>query len=387
MWRAGGYSGRLAGLAGYLKLRTRTFRRDRSGNIALSFAFLSVTAIIAIGSCFDYVTALNTRTKMQSDLDAAVIAAVKQVGTKDDAAIKKQVGDWLEAQAEIKGYYVLNTSDVAIDATNSAITAKASATVPTTLMTIVGVKSIPVSVRSTVAGGKDAATQNAFSMYMVLDRSGSMADSTDTSYTTTCYLIPLLKLGPYQCTKKYTKLESLKLAVGNLTNQLAVADPASKYVRTGAVSFNDLQQTPSPLDWGVAGVNTYVNNLTATGNTNSSDAMATAYNALMQSTEASLHKAKNGATKPSKYIVFMTDGDNNYTTADTETKKWCDQAKQAGIEVYSVAFMAPSRGQSLLSYCATTSAHYFKAEDADDLNAAFQYIGERATATATRLTQ
>jgi Mg-chelatase subunit ChlD len=90
---------------------------------------------------------------------------------------------------------------------------------------------------------------------------------------------------------------------------------------------------------------------------------------------------------PSKYIVFMTDGDNNYTTADTTTKQWCDKARTAGIEVYSVAFMAPDRGKALLNYCATSSAHYFAAEDADDLNAAFEYIGDRATETATRLTQ
>jgi hypothetical protein len=158
------------------------------------------------------------------------------------------------------------------------------------------------------------------------------------------------------------------------------------FVRTASVSYNSAMQTPVNLAWGTNNTKTYISNLQADGGTDSGLAFKTAYNAVSASSEDTLHMNKNGQV-PSKYIVFMTDGDNNYSSADTETKKWCDSARLAGIEVYSVAFMAPSRGQALLSYCATTTAHYFKAEDADDLNAAFQYIGERATATATRLTQ
>jgi len=48
--------------------------------------------------------------------------------------------------------------------------------------------------------------------------------------------------------------------------------------------------------------------------------------------------------------------------------------------------MAPSRGQSLLKYCATDLSHYFDANDAAELVAAFKEIGEKATETMTRLT-
>jgi Mg-chelatase subunit ChlD len=157
-------------------------------------------------------------------------------------------------------------------------------------------------------------------------------------------------------------------------------------VRTGAVSYNSAMQTPTNLAWGETATKTYISKLTADGGTDSSIAFKTAYQALTAATENTAHMNVNGQA-PSKYIVFMTDGDNNYTSADTETKKWCDLARTNGVEVYTVAFMAPDRGKALLSYCATTSAHYFAAENADDLNAAFDYIGERATETATRLTQ
>ncbi|MDI6837782.1 MAG: pilus assembly protein TadG, partial [Rhizobiaceae bacterium] len=63
-----------------------------------------------------------------------------------------------------------------------------------------------------------------------------------------------------------------------------------------------------------------------------------------------------------------------------------DSAKTAGIEIYTIAFMAPDRGRALLQYCATDTSHYFDAQNAADLVAAFKEIGEKATETMTRLT-
>jgi hypothetical protein len=82
----------------------------------------------------------------------------------------------------------------------------------------------------------------------------------------------------------------------------------------------------------------------------------------------------------------MTDGDNNYTSADTETKTWCDKARDAKMQVYTIAFMAPARGQALLSYCATAPGNYFPAGDMTALLKAFKEIGMKASNQVTRLT-
>jgi len=145
-------------------------------------------------------------------------------------------------------------------------------------------------------------------------------------------------------------------------------------------------QTPTTLDWGTAKTLAYVNKLTATDGTDSSDAMQTAYDKLIAATENTAHKNKNGQTSPGKFIVFMTDGDNNYTSADTDTKKTCDTAKANKVEIYTVALMAPSKGQKLLAYCATDTQHYYDAADAAELVAAFKEIGEKAASAMTRLT-
>lgn len=83
----------------------------------------------------------------------------------------------------------------------------------------------------------------------------------------------------------------------------------------------------------------------------------------------------------------MTDGDNNYTSADTSTKKLCDEAKADGLTIYTIAFAAPSRGQQLLSYCASQPENYYDARNSAELIDAFKNIGEQTSKVVSRLTQ
>jgi Flp pilus assembly protein TadG/uncharacterized protein YegL len=356
---------------------------NRAGNFTLSFALVAVPMMVAIGSSLDYVQAMNMHRKLQSDLDAALVAAVQSIDVKDETALKAEIANWLEAKSESSGLYTLDADGVDIDTSGSTITATANASVDTTFLKIAGIDTIPVSLSSSVLGGKNATSKNAFSMYLVLDRSGSMEDNTNTTYSTICY--NKYKVA-YNRTKYYTKIESLKLAANDLMTQLATADPDKKYVRTGAVSYNIEMQDPTDLAWGESAVVTYVNALTATGGTNSGDAFKTAYKAVSATSETNVHKSVNGQT-PAKYIVFMTDGDNNDTSYDKTTKKWCDKARNDNVTVYTVAFMAPTRGQELLQYCATTSDDYFSADNTAELVAAFKLIGETASKTMVRITK
>jgi hypothetical protein len=247
-------------------------------------------------------------------------------------------------------------------------------------------------------------------MYLVLDRSGSMADPTDTvNASQPTKTVTTTSTYTYPCTQKingrnvqttctgtqttttsvpnyYEKIESLKIAVGNLAAQLLKADPNMQYVRTGADSYNNKADAASALAWGESAVLTYVNKLTASGTTDSSGAFGNAYTALTAASENKAHKDKNGQV-PTKYIVFMTDGDNNQANADSNTKISCDAARTAGIKVYTIAFMAPANGQALLKYCATTAADYFTPQNANDLFSAFQSIGQQASKQLTLLTK
>src|SRR3546814_267848 len=91
---------------------------------------------------------------------------------------------------------------------------------------------------------------------------------------------------------------------------------------------------------------------------------------------------------PMKDIVFVSECKNNVNGADEKTKDACTNAKADGMEVYSIALMVDQLGaRQLLENCATNpSTHYFQAESASDLIAAFDAIGKKAAQSATRLT-
>jgi Flp pilus assembly protein TadG/uncharacterized protein YegL len=378
----------------------RDFLKNRKGNLSIIAAIILPVGLAAAGMAIDTSKMIASKAALQNAADAAALAAASALANKDisttDAEalasdfVKGQMANHLDAPAaDEQPFDFSSCTDVNVTQETTVGTAKKYTVKVDTcydvqysaLSAFMGRDRGRVSVSSTTQSSTES--KNALSMYLVLDRSGSMAEYTNTvSGSYTC------KYGrkTYTCYTYYDKITALRNAATNLMNQLATSDPDATLVRTAAVSYNSAMQTPGTLAWGVSATKTYISKLTADGGTDSSLAFKTAYNAIKATTENTAHAAKNGQV-PTKYIVFMTDGDNNYTVADTETKKWCDAARQDGIEVYSVAFMAPDRGQALLNYCATTPSYYFKAENAEDLNLIFEYIGERATAVSTRLTQ
>ncbi|WP_037075110.1 TadE/TadG family type IV pilus assembly protein [Rhizobium sp. PDO1-076] len=384
---------------------------DRSGNFGMMTAIILPVALATAGVAMDLNKMVQIRAALQDSADAATLAAASALaadGITDEAAIelaKKFMAAQFsningESGSDIDGAEDDTVDKNAIGSVERNTTTESGKTFDVTLSgyynmptngltALLGWDKVKLSVTSTSRSTTES--KNALSMYLVLDRSGSMAEDTSTVNAAT----PTYDCGKYNkkgnwvsktCTKYYTKIESLKLAVANLTTQLNTADPENKYVRTAAVSYEAKMYTPVSFDWGTTHTLTYVQKLVADGGTDSSDAMARAYSDIIKSTEVDAHKSKNGHKTPGKFIVFMTDGDNNYSIADTETLETCTSAKAAGVEIFTVAFMAPSRGQALLGKCATDTSHYYDASNAAELVAAFKEIGEKATQASTRLT-
>jgi Flp pilus assembly protein TadG/uncharacterized protein YegL len=394
----------------------KKFFKSRDGNFAILTA-LSLPVVIAfVGVAIDMSRLLNTRTQLQSAADSAALVASKAMADQGmtEAQAKVLALNFVNSQLaldnDLGGTLDKDNIDIVPTKVTNAdgsgtfdVQVKLNLDVKMTAMTgLLGIESRPVSVNSAARTSTES-TKSPLSMYLVLDRSGSMAWESSQygsyevqyecgywgkwywngSYWTQDYY-------PKTCTKTVNgylpKINTLKIAVSNLMAQLATADPESKYVRTGAVSYNSSRDTPQKLNWGTADTLAYVNALVADGGTDSSDAVKTARNKLNADSEDQAHEKKNGG-KPTKYMVFMTDGENNYSSADNDTKKWCDKAKDDGTIIYTVAFMAPAAGKSLLSYCASDAAHYFDASNASDLIAAFNSIGAQATSKVSRLTQ
>ncbi|RDJ06580.1 pilus assembly protein TadG [Rhizobium phaseoli] len=394
---------------------------DRGGNFGIMTAILAPVLLGAAGMAIQVGDMLISKQQLQEAADSAALATATALAngtiqTSQAEAFARnfvagQMANYLQSGVDIKSATgVTVQTNTSGNSTSYQVTVSPSYDLTVNpLMQAVGFTTQHLSTSGTTIGGHSQ-TQGSISMYLALDKSGSMGEDTATvneedpteSYTYDCN-------GHYNkkgkwiydtCTGSranyYTKIEALKMAAGNLFGQLSSADPNAQYVRTGAVSYDIVQYTPSALAWGTSGVSTYVNALQAGGGTNSSGAMSTAYssltakNAAGNDAEDSAHKLKTGQT-PKKYIVFMTDGDNNDDSSggrsyDTLTKATCDTAKSKGIEIYTIAFMAPEGGQALLHYCASDDSHYFQAEKMEDLLAAFQAIGAKASSQLTRLT-
>jgi hypothetical protein len=88
-----------------------------------------------------------------------------------------------------------------------------------------------------------------------------------------------------------------------------------------------------------------------------------------------------------KALVLMTDGDNTraptYPLHESSTKSLADQLtaelcvniKKEKIVVYTIAFkITDTVVKDVLEKCATTTGHYFDAEQSEDLVAAFEAI-------------
>ncbi|WP_342394617.1 TadE/TadG family type IV pilus assembly protein [Sinorhizobium numidicum] len=142
---------------------------DRGGNVALTVALCIVPMILGVGAGLDYTRAYNIQNKMQSDLDAALVAAIKQIDDYDEEKLAAKIKDWFDAQAErLDSSYDL--TEIKVDKAGHTIRASASGTVPTTLMTLADIKSVPVGVVSAIEGP----ATSYLNVYIVIDKSPSM---------------------------------------------------------------------------------------------------------------------------------------------------------------------------------------------------------------------
>ncbi len=389
--------------------------RDRAGNFGILTAISIPVLAVAGGIAIDVTNMSLSHSELQAATDAAALASATALAdgsatttTAKDLAnnfVLGQMSNYLAGNTDAANSLKAATTTTVTKTTDSSgnsgysVVVNASYSMSVNSMTrLIGQNSMNISASSTSVSGKTSETQkNALSMYFVLDRSGSMDETTDTvnaEQPTICTKTRQNGTCKTTATNYYTKMESLKIATANLATQLNSADPNMMYVRTGADSYNSVAQTPTALAWGTSGVTSYVNNLTSSGSTNSAPAFTAAVDALTKTSTTSgltyeqlQHKDKSGVINPTMYIVFMTDGDNNVSNADTKTKEQCDKARSNGIHVYTIAFMAPENGQALLKYCATSTSDYFTPQSAADLFKAFTTIATETSKQMTLLTK
>ncbi len=332
---------------------------DNKGNVALIFGISLMPIMLSIGAAVDYSSASNLRSKIASATDAALLAAtatvMQEIDLDDTAAVNAKLNEVFEPfflsnmvganNFQYQGY------TLSFDPATHAVQVNIDADYNTLVLKIAGIDSWEADV--VAATNMQMKAGGAFSMFLVLDRSGSMGWSNGDGGT---------------------KMHSLKVAVDDMISNLQISDPQKKYIRMGAVAYNSHMWSEQKIRWNLNKANNYVQAMSAGGGTNSAAAVAKAYNELKKPREINKHNAKNGQV-PELVMIFMTDGNNNHSSADTATLNTCTLAKNYGMKIYTVAFQAPAKGQALLSSCATDSAHYFEPDNTAELIQAFSAIG------------
>lgn len=145
------------------------FARNTRGNIAIVFGLTLIPLLVSIGVVIDYNRASSVQDKLGQALDSAALAVGSSVETDTD--ILKQVArtyfeaNYPELAQEIGG-------SLSVSLTNSTIFISASADVPTVLVRIVGINTVPVAASSEVTK-----EMTGTEVVLVLDNTGSMGSS------------------------------------------------------------------------------------------------------------------------------------------------------------------------------------------------------------------
>lgn len=333
---------------------------DTGGNIALTFAIMLMPIMLSVGAAVDYTRASNLHTKAAQATDAALLSAVASVvgdvDLDDTTAVKQRLNREFEpfflANLQSADSFQYNGFTINFNPVTNRVSVDVDIDYKTVILGIAGIRHWEADVFA--AASMQIKAGGAISMALVLDRSGSMG--WDDGYGT-------------------KKMKSLKIAVDTMISSFEETDPEQKYIRMGATAYSSHMWTALPISWDLGKTNDYVKSMFAKGGTNSSGSVRWAYEKLKDSREIDEHRKRNGKV-PSFIMVFMTDGNNNDSSDDYFTVKYCNLAKDYGIEIYTIAFRAPKKGQELLNKCASDVAHSFEPKNTKQLIEAFSNIGK-----------
>jgi hypothetical protein len=160
-------------------------------------------------------------------------------------------------------------------------------------------------------------------------------------------------------------------------------DVLSTATGTGSTNYYSHQATACPTammplstDW--TALNSKIDAMTPTGNTNVTIGLQLAWQSL---SPVSPFNAPAASPDLDKVIIALTDGDNTQnrwsstqSVIDARTDKVCTNAKADNIKIYTIRVI--DGNASLLRSCATKPDMYYEVAQASQLNSVFTAIAQ-----------
>jgi hypothetical protein len=143
-----------------LRAPLQAFRAAEGGNIAVIFAITLLPVMTGVGAAIDYSRANATKEAVQAALDTALLA-----GAKDGSSTWKTIAaNVFSSNLAAKPYSVPNPA-FSKDDSNSFYTGSVTASVPTTMLGVIGISSMSVA-----ASGRATAAEGDNSCILTLDK-------------------------------------------------------------------------------------------------------------------------------------------------------------------------------------------------------------------------
>lgn len=143
----------------------RRFSRDERGATSIVIGVVAVVLVGAMGMGLDVGRAAREKTRLQSALDSAALAASKLAPTTSDSQVKANASAFIAAN-----YGKATVEFFTRDNGDGQLGMRASTSVPTSLLGVLGLQKMDVAAEAWVAAGLGTVE-----LVMSLDNSGSMA--------------------------------------------------------------------------------------------------------------------------------------------------------------------------------------------------------------------
>jgi Flp pilus assembly protein TadG len=397
---------------------------DRRGSVGIIFGLSFLPMLGMVGAAVDYTRAVQTRARLQTAIDSAVLAAARDGAQLTDAQLSARAKAFVDANlAGNSAPYTLD--NLAVTRAGKTIYLSGKATIATSILPVVGINSISVTGNAQSTWGTTK-----IELALVLDNTGSMGSSGKMPALKTAAksLIDILnaaatsdsniKIGivPFDTNVRigtaysaeswlrfspYDPVAEMRATPATWTGCVsdrdqpydagdATADPAQNMTLYPAVNCpNTSLATVMPLtalsptsNAPADALKARIDTMQPSGWTNVT--IGTSWGMAMLSSGQPLTEAMSASANPDlvKHMIVLTDGDNTrnrWTTSqnsiDDRTKLACASAKQAGITVHTIRVI--DGNASLLRDCATSPSNYYNVQNAAELTPVFKAIASQ----------
>jgi Flp pilus assembly protein TadG len=389
------------------------FLADQRAGVAPVFALALVPVIGLVGASVDYSRGNAVKAAMQASLDATALMLSRDAADMDPSLISSKATAYFKAQfnrAEMPEPLV--TAVLSSPQQGSFILdVKASGTVPTTFTKVIGQEKLDISSTTQVKWGVKK-----LELALVLDNTGSMSSNgkmtelkaASKNLLTTLKnaakelgdvkiaIVPFDKIvnigtgfagsGFVDYTVHNIQQSSWQGCVQDRDqpNDTLDTPPGSssstKYPAVSCSGITSIMPLTDVLDTaGFASLNSKIDAMNPSGNTNVTIGLVWGWHALTKSDP--MTQGADPAPDKDKVIVLLTDGDNTqnrWTTSgssiDARTAAACTNVKGANIKIYTIRVI--DGDANLLRNCATKTSMYYEVNQASQLNSVFSSIAQ-----------